>query len=118
MVGPRPGGDTRSVHPIEAADVWLGRAVERSMAAHHRYRLRRLGRLDALAPPADGWPWCRQAPAPRDGCAIEVLIDGAQVLGAIAEAIRGARRSVRIAGWHVGPPFALARQARRAGVRR
>jgi phosphatidylserine/phosphatidylglycerophosphate/cardiolipin synthase-like enzyme len=98
-----------TVHPLAAADVVLGRAVERSMAAHHRYRLRRLGRLDALEPPADGSPWCREAPPPRDGCAIDVLIDGAEVLSAIAEAIRGAHRSVRVAGWHSAPHFALER---------
>jgi phosphatidylserine/phosphatidylglycerophosphate/cardiolipin synthase-like enzyme len=97
------------VHPIEAADSLLGRAVERSMAAHHRRRLRRLGRLEALAPRDHGSPWSREFPPPRDGCAIEVLIDGADVLAAIAEAIRGARRSVRIAGWHVAPHFALER---------
>jgi phosphatidylserine/phosphatidylglycerophosphate/cardiolipin synthase-like enzyme len=97
------------VHPLEAADVLLGRAIERSLAAHHRYRLWRLGRLEALEPPDDGPPWCREAPPPRDGCAIDVLIDGADVLTAIAEAIRGARRSVRIAGWHSAPHFALER---------
>jgi phosphatidylserine/phosphatidylglycerophosphate/cardiolipin synthase-like enzyme len=97
------------VHLIEAADRLLGSAVERSMAAHHRYRLRRLGRLDALSPRDDGSPWCREAPAPRNGCSIDVLIDGAEVLPAIAEAIRGARRSVRIAGWHSAPHFALER---------
>src|SRR5215216_27750 len=79
------------------------------MGAHHRRRLRRLGRLDALEPPDDGSLWCRQPPAPRDGCSIEVLIDGAEVLPAIAEAIRGARRSVRMAGWHSAPHFALER---------
>src|SRR5215208_7728201 len=79
------------------------------MAAHHRYRLRRLGRLDALEPGDDGSPWCREAPPPREGCSIDVLVDGAQVLPAVAEAIRGARRSVRIAGWHSAPHFALER---------
>src|SRR5436190_6748052 len=79
------------------------------MEAHHRYRLRRLGRLDALQPPGDGWEWCRQAPAPREGCAIDVLIDGEDVLSAIAEAIRGARRSIRMAGWHSAPHLALVR---------
>jgi phosphatidylserine/phosphatidylglycerophosphate/cardiolipin synthase-like enzyme len=97
------------VHPLEAADVLIGRAVERSMAAHHRYRLRRLGRLEALDPRQDDSPWCRDASAPRDGCSIDVLIDGAEVLSAIAEAIRGARRSVRMAGWHSAPHFALER---------
>jgi phosphatidylserine/phosphatidylglycerophosphate/cardiolipin synthase-like enzyme len=97
------------VQPIEVADSLLGRALERSMAAHHRYRLRRLGRLDALEPSDDGSLWCREAPAPRDGCSIDVLIDGEEVLPAIAEAIRGARRSVRVAGWHSAPHFALER---------
>src|SRR3954451_2008659 len=79
------------------------------MAGHHRWRLRRLGRLGALAPPDDGSLWCREAPAPREGCSIDVLVDGAHVLAAIAEGLRAARRSVRIAGWHVAPHFALER---------
>ena len=99
---------SRNVDPLGTADRLLGRSIERSLAAHHRHRLRRLGRLDALAPP-DGSPWCREEPAPRDGCSIDVLIDGAEVLPAVAEAIRGARRSVRIAGWHAAPGFALER---------
>src|SRR3954466_9834867 len=94
---------------MQAADRLLGATVERSMEAHHRYRLRRLGRLDALKPPQDGSQWCGEAPPARDGCSIEVLIDGADVLPRIAEAIRGARRSVRIAGWHSAPHFALER---------
>src|SRR5215218_4854629 len=97
---PPRAGDNRCVPAIDVADRLLGRAIERSMAAHHRLRLRRLGRLDALEPPHDGSLWCREAPPPREGCSVEVLIDGAEVLPAIAEAIRGARHSVRIAGWH------------------
>jgi phosphatidylserine/phosphatidylglycerophosphate/cardiolipin synthase-like enzyme len=97
------------VDPLATADRLIGRTIERSMEAHHRYRLRRLGRLDALQPPDDEWAWCRQAPPPREGCAIDVLIDGDEVLSAIAEAIRGARRSVRMAGWHSAPHFALER---------
>src|SRR4051795_6436647 len=104
-----PLGDTARVDPIDAVDRRLGNAVERAMAAHHRHRLRRLGRLDALNPPDDGSPWCREAPPAREGCSIDVLIDGEVVLAAIAEAIRGARRSVRIAGWHSAPHFALER---------
>jgi phosphatidylserine/phosphatidylglycerophosphate/cardiolipin synthase-like enzyme len=95
--------------PLGTADHLLGRSVERSLVAHHRWRLRRLGRLDALEPPRDASEWCREQPAPRDGCSIDVLIDGAEVLAAIAEAIRGARRSVRVAGWHAAPHFALER---------
>ncbi|HSD81281.1 MAG TPA: phosphatidylserine/phosphatidylglycerophosphate/cardiolipin synthase family protein, partial [Solirubrobacteraceae bacterium] len=54
---------------------------------------------------------------PRDGCALEVLVDGAEVLPAIAEAIRGARRSVRVAGWAVTPHFALTRDEPPAPLR-
>ncbi len=97
------------MHALAAADLLLGRAIERSLEAHHRYRLRRLGRLEALNPPDDGSPWCREAPPPRDGCAIDVFVDGEAMLGAIAEAIRGARQSLRIAGWHSAPHFALER---------
>src|SRR3954464_1381837 len=89
--------DNARVDPLGRADLLVGRAIERAMEAHHRYRLRRHGRLEALAPADDG-PWCREAPPPRDGSAIDVLVDGDAVLGAIAEATRGARRSVRIAG--------------------
>jgi phosphatidylserine/phosphatidylglycerophosphate/cardiolipin synthase-like enzyme len=97
------------VDVLGAADVLIGRAIERSLEAHHRYRLRRLGRLDALEPPDDGTLWCGEAPPPRDGCSIEVLIDGEETLATIAAAIRGARRSVRLAGWHTAPHFALER---------
>ena len=41
--------------------------------------------------------WARTAtPPPRDGNALEVLIDGANALPAMAEAIRGARRHVHV----------------------
>lgn len=110
-------GDTGNVDPIGTADRLLGRAIERSMVAHHRHRLRRLGRLDALDPPQDASSWSRGSPPPRDGCSIDVLIDGAEVLPAIAEAIRGARRSLRIAGWHVAPHFALERAERPTPLR-
>ena len=95
--------------PIGTADRLLGRVIERSIVAHHRHRLKRLERLDAIEPRQNGSPWCRDSPPPRDGCSIDVLIDGAEVLSGIAEAIRGAHRSLRIAGWHSAPHFALER---------
>ncbi len=45
----------------------------------------------------------------REGCALEVLIDGAEALPRIAEAIREAKSFVHIAGWHVTPSFGLER---------
>src|SRR3954447_15128769 len=94
---------------MQAADRLLGATVERSMEAHHRYRLRRLGRLDALKPPQDGSQWCGEAPPARDSCSIEVLIDGADGLPGMAEASRGARLSVRMAGWRSAPHLSLER---------
>src|SRR3954462_11672947 len=95
--------DAAPVDPLGTVDRGLGRAIERSMTLHHAWRLRRLGRLEALRPPDDGSPWAREAPPAREGCTLEVLVDGEEVLPAIAEAIRGARRSVRLAGWAVSP---------------
>ncbi|WP_205699536.1 phosphatidylserine/phosphatidylglycerophosphate/cardiolipin synthase family protein [Conexibacter sp. SYSU D00693] len=89
-------------------DARIGDAVEAAVRLKHRRRLARLGWAHALDPPDDG-PFCLGDPAPRDGCAVDVLIDGAQALPAIAQAIRGARRSVHLTGWHVAPGFELER---------
>ncbi len=53
--------------------------------------------------------WPAGDPPPREGCSLDVLIDGAQALPLIAEAIDGARESVHLAGWHVTPGFGLTR---------
>jgi len=65
--------------------------------------------MGAYAPPDDGSLWAAADPPPRDGCSLEVLIDGAEALPRIAAAIEGAQRSVHIAGWHVTPGFGLTR---------
>jgi phosphatidylserine/phosphatidylglycerophosphate/cardiolipin synthase-like enzyme len=61
--------------------------------------------------------WCAGDPAPREGCSLEVLIDGAQALPLIAEAIAGAQRYVHIAGWHVTPDFGLTRDEKARPLR-
>ena len=95
--------------PISKLDAALGAGLERAMIAHHRRRLTRIGRRDALIPASPGlWATTATAP-PREGNALEVLIDGAEGLPAIAEAIRGARRHVHICSWHVEADFALER---------
>jgi phosphatidylserine/phosphatidylglycerophosphate/cardiolipin synthase-like enzyme len=90
---------------VERVDCALGEVLERSMSAHHRRRVRRVGWSQALTAAGDGWA-IGGAP-PRDGNAIEVLIDGEQALARIAEAIARARSHVHIAGWCVTPEFAL-----------
>jgi phosphatidylserine/phosphatidylglycerophosphate/cardiolipin synthase-like enzyme len=63
-------------------------------AAHATRRRARVGRGD---------------PSPRAGNALDVLIEGAAYLPALAQAIRDARRSVLIAGWCITPGLALVR---------
>jgi phosphatidylserine/phosphatidylglycerophosphate/cardiolipin synthase-like enzyme len=94
---------------IDRADGRAGRGIERAIGAHHRRRLRRVGRLDQLDPPPDSELWAAGEPPARPGCTLELLVDGSQALPRIAEAIEGARSHVHIAGWHITPEFGLTR---------
>jgi phosphatidylserine/phosphatidylglycerophosphate/cardiolipin synthase-like enzyme len=94
---------------IGAADRIAGNTIERLMNDHHARRLDRLGHAAQRRPPEDGRLWAAGNPPPRAGNALEVLIDGAAYLPTLEAAIRGAQRSVRIAGWCVTPEFALVR---------
>ena len=94
----------RVLFPVEA---WLGEQVTQQICRHHQRRLTRLGQRDALEPPVGGWA-VTDTP-PRPGNAIEILIDGAQALPAIAEALRSTTSHVHLTGWHFSPDFALER---------
>jgi phosphatidylserine/phosphatidylglycerophosphate/cardiolipin synthase-like enzyme len=94
---------------LDHVDRALGQAAEATICAHHRRRLARAEQLAAYAPPHDGSLWAAGDPPPRDGCQLEVLIDGDQALPRIAEAVAGARDHVHIAGWHVTPGFGVGR---------
>jgi phosphatidylserine/phosphatidylglycerophosphate/cardiolipin synthase-like enzyme len=102
---------------IERFDGLLGGGVEATVRDHHRRRMRRAGQLGQLDPPHDGSLWAAGDPPPRAGCELELLIDGAQALPAIADAIAGARSHVHIAGWHITPDFGLVRDAHAARLR-
>src|SRR3954465_6215915 len=91
------------------ADRIAGDLLDGAMAAHHRRRLRNLGHARSYAPPDDGVLWAAGDPPPRAGNAVEILVDGAQALPEIEQAIRGARKHVHIAGWSITPHFALTR---------
>jgi phosphatidylserine/phosphatidylglycerophosphate/cardiolipin synthase-like enzyme len=93
---------------ISHVDARVGDAIEAAVRARHRRRLRRLGWERALEPP-DGALWAAGDPPPRPGCSLDVLVDGAQALPAIAEALQGAHRFVHLTGWHVAPHFQLVR---------
>jgi phosphatidylserine/phosphatidylglycerophosphate/cardiolipin synthase-like enzyme len=93
-----------SVPLLDRLDAAVGDGLERGMTRHHLRRLRRHGQLAAIAPGTEGL-WATTAVPPRHGNALEVLIDGASALPAMAEAIRGARRHVHICSWNLQPDF-------------
>jgi phosphatidylserine/phosphatidylglycerophosphate/cardiolipin synthase-like enzyme len=93
---------------LSRADAAVGDAIEAAVRARHRRRLRRLGWERVLEPPDDGL-WAAADPPPRPGCALDVLIDGAEALPVIAEALEGAQRFVHLTGWHLAPHFELVR---------
>ncbi len=98
-----------SVGPrLVAGEAAVGNVISNQIAAHHARRLRALGWEGALNPEGDGWAEC--APPPRPGNAIEILVDGAEALPAIADALREARSHVHVTGWYFSPDFALVRE--------
>jgi phosphatidylserine/phosphatidylglycerophosphate/cardiolipin synthase-like enzyme len=86
---------------------WFGTQVSRQICRHHTRRLRRLGWERALDPPAGGF--AEATYPPRAGNAVEVLVDGAEALPAIAEELRGATSHIHVAGWYFSPSFDLER---------
>src|SRR5438270_4495748 len=95
--------------PLQRVDYVIGEGLERMVRRHHRRRLARIGRTAYLDPPPDGRLWAAGDPPPRPGCALELSIDGEDALGAIGEAMKGARSHVHISGWHLSPDFRLGR---------
>ena len=71
--------------------------------------------MRALEPPAGGW--AGGDPPVRAGNAVEVLIDGANALPAIAAELRQARSHVHLTGWHFTPDFELTRAGERLVLR-
>jgi phosphatidylserine/phosphatidylglycerophosphate/cardiolipin synthase-like enzyme len=102
---------------VERVDGWVGDGIERATSRHHRRRLKRVGRSDQLEPPAGPSLWAAGEPPPRPGGALDVLIDGAQTLPLLADALIGARSHVHIAGWHITPGFGLTRDDRASRLR-
>jgi phosphatidylserine/phosphatidylglycerophosphate/cardiolipin synthase-like enzyme len=89
-------------------DSLIGDGVEAAVKLKHRRRLHRLG-WDRALHPTDGGLWAAGEPPPREGCAMRLLIDGAQALPEMARAMRGAQRYIHLTGWHLAPHFELVR---------
>jgi phosphatidylserine/phosphatidylglycerophosphate/cardiolipin synthase-like enzyme len=104
------------IDPVLAVDKLLGQGIERLVRSHHARRLRRVGWERALAP-GDTGLWAAGEPQQRAGCAVEVLIDGAEALPRLAAELRGARSHVHLAGWFMSPDFALVREPVRLELR-
>ncbi len=102
---------------VERVDRWAGQGIQVAIGGHHRRRLRRVGRIDQLAPPDGPSLWAAGDPPPRTRCALDVLVDGGEALPRIAEALAAARSHVHIAGWHVTPDFGLTRDDRASRLR-
>ena len=97
------------------ADRHLGAAASRATTDHHRRRLGRIDRLGALDAPAGGW--AAGDPQPRQGCSLELLIDGAEALPRMRAELERAESHVHLAGWMFSPEFALTRDAEPAILR-
>jgi phosphatidylserine/phosphatidylglycerophosphate/cardiolipin synthase-like enzyme len=93
---------------VERFDQLVGDGIEATVALKHRRRLSKLGwqRVFRAAPPG---VFAQGDPPPREGCELEVLIDGANALPAIADAIAQAKQFVHVTGWHLEPAFELKR---------
>ena len=92
---------------VATVDRSLGEAVAGGVVAHHERRLKRIGRNDVLHAPAGGW--AAGDPPPREGCRLEVLVDGEEALPRIADELTKASSHVYLAGWQFSPAFALRR---------
>src|SRR6202034_4130996 len=82
--------------------------VTRQIRRHHRRRLRKIGWEHALDAASSGWA-ATSSPS-RPGNRVEVLIDGADALPAIAEALRQSRSHIHLTGWYFTPGFDLVRE--------
>ena len=86
----------------------LGDGVEAAVQLKHRRRMTRLG-WERLYQPTTPGLFAEGDPPPRDGCELEVLIDGAEALPVMAEAIANAKHFVHVTGWHLEPAFVMRR---------
>ena len=85
-------------------DRGVGDGIARIVRRHHARRLGRIG-SDALRAPAGGW--AEDAPPPRRGNELDVLIDGQTALRRMVHDIRAAASHVHLTGWFLSPDFVM-----------
>ncbi len=91
---------------VAELDGQVGGVIERANRQHHVRRLTRVGWDRAFRGDGRGWA---SGGAIREGNRLDVHVDGAAALPAIAAAVRGARSWVHVAGWTANPDFAIER---------
>jgi phosphatidylserine/phosphatidylglycerophosphate/cardiolipin synthase-like enzyme len=99
----------RLKHASRGAANAVGERIEDAVSAHHRRRLRKVGWAHAFDGAGHGFSEAASFP-PRAGNSVEVLVDGATYLPAVAEAIAGARSHVHLLGWCFSPELNLTRE--------
>jgi phosphatidylserine/phosphatidylglycerophosphate/cardiolipin synthase-like enzyme len=85
----------------------LGEGIEATVRSRHRRRLRAVGWEHALD--ANGPGHSTAGVPPRPGNDLEVLIDGATALPAMAEELARAQSHVHLMGWYLSPQLQLTR---------
>jgi phosphatidylserine/phosphatidylglycerophosphate/cardiolipin synthase-like enzyme len=87
----------------------VGTTIEHAVSSHHRRRLRRAGWEHAFDVASLGYA-AGSGFAPRPGNRVDVLIDGAAYLPAVAEEIAAAQSHVHLLGWCFSPELHLTRE--------
>ena len=91
---------------LDRLDAAIGSGLERSIRAHHGRRLARRGQTRAFDPPPGGWAESGTF-APHSGSAVELLVDGADVLPRMVADVGAAESHVHVAGWFFTPTFQM-----------
>jgi phosphatidylserine/phosphatidylglycerophosphate/cardiolipin synthase-like enzyme len=92
-------------------DALVGHGIEAAVSLKHRRRLERLGWGRVFSPREPG-VFAAGDPPPREGCRLEVMIDGANALPEIARAMAEAQHFIHITDWQLEPSFTLQRDGR------
>jgi phosphatidylserine/phosphatidylglycerophosphate/cardiolipin synthase-like enzyme len=87
----------------------IGSMVSAGVVAHHRRRLHRVEQ-DGILDVEDG-AWAGGDPPPREGCTLEVLIDGEEAVPRMAADLAAADSHVYLAGWQFSPQFRMVRDS-------
>jgi phosphatidylserine/phosphatidylglycerophosphate/cardiolipin synthase-like enzyme len=81
-----------------------GDTIASTVCRHHARRLGRIGSKALEAPPGG---WADDAPPPRAGNDVEVLVDGEGAFRRIVADVRAACSFVHLTGWFLSPDFVL-----------